>query len=118
VLAEEALAAESFAWQTVHTSALTGEGMADLRDALWRAVSEGRLDASPADCLYNARQRDALRRAEAELALAQAAVEEGLGYEFAAVNLREAADALGEITGHVTPQHVLDGIFGQFCIGK
>jgi len=27
-------------------------------------------------------------------------------------------DALGEITGQVTSQDILDAIFGQFCIGK
>ena len=67
VLDEAALGAGDFAWRTLHTSALTGEGLAALRDALWHAVSEGRLDASPADCLYNARQRDALRRAAQHL---------------------------------------------------
>lgn len=118
VLAEGGLNADGFAWETVHTSALTGEGMDALRDALGRTVAEGRLDASAADCLFNARQRSALRGALAEVRAAQDAVRAGMGYEFAAVNLREAADALGEVTGAVTPQGVLDRIFSQFCIGK
>ena len=117
-LDEGALGLPQCAWQVLHTSALSGEGMDALREALWRAVAEGRLDASPADCLCNARQRHALRRAVAELARAERAVRDGLGYEFAAVNLRAAGDALGEVTGEVTSQDVLDGIFRQFCIGK
>ncbi len=118
VLDEAALHAGAFAWETLHTSALTGEGVDALRQALGRTVTEGRLDASASDCLFNARQRHAVRRALDELAHAQKAVEAGIGYEFAALNLREAADALGEVTGQVASQDILDRIFSQFCIGK
>jgi tRNA modification GTPase len=106
------------AGRTVRTSALTGEGIGDLEEALWRTVAQGALDASAADCLFNARQRAAVRRACAELRQAEQAVREGLGYEFAAVNLRAATDAIGQVTGEMTAQDVLDGVFSRFCIGK
>ena len=99
-------------------SALTGEGMDDLREALGRVVTQGRLDASAADCLFNARQRGAVRRALDGLEDAERAVLDGLGYEFAALGLREATDALGEVTGQVAAQDVLGRIFSRFCIGK
>lgn len=38
--------------------------------------------------------------------------------EFLALDLREALQALGEITGETTPDDVLDIIFSTFCIGK
>jgi tRNA modification GTPase len=117
-LDEAALEAGRSAWETVRTSALTGEGLDALREALGRAVAEGRLDASAADCLLNARQRDAVRRALAEVEAAAEAVRQGLGYEFAAVNLRAASDAIGEVTGELTSQDVLDRLFSTFCIGK
>ncbi|MFW6280079.1 MAG: tRNA uridine-5-carboxymethylaminomethyl(34) synthesis GTPase MnmE, partial [Planctomycetota bacterium] len=81
-------------------------------------VLEGRLDASAADSLYNARQRDAVRRALERISGAREAVRAGMGYEFAAVDLREATDALGEITGKVGGQDVLDRVFSRFCVGK
>lgn len=118
VLNEAALNAEDFSWETLHTSALTGEGMDGLREALGRTVTEGRLDASASDCLFNARQRNAIRRSLDEIRQAEGAVEERMGYEFAALNLREAAEALGQVSGQVTSQDVLDRIFSQFCIGK
>ncbi|KPK58536.1 MAG: hypothetical protein AMK73_09220 [Planctomycetes bacterium SM23_32] len=118
VLDEGSLSADAFAYETIHTSALTGEGMDALRGALGRTAAEGRLDGSAADCLFNARQRDAVRRALGEVEAAQRTIREGMGYEFAAVNLREAADALGEVTGQVTGQDILDRIFSAFCIGK
>jgi tRNA modification GTPase len=104
--------------EVVHVSALTGEGIERLQDALGRVLFEGGLDASPADCLFNARQRHAIQKAVAQIREAEDAVERGMGYEFAAINLREATDALGEVTGKVSSQDVLDRIFSRFCIGK
>ena len=102
----------------VHTCALSGEGVAALRREMVKAVVEGRLDASASDCLFNARQRDAVRRAVREVERAEEAVADGVGLEFAAFNLREAADALLEVTGQSAEGDVLDRIFGRFCIGK
>jgi len=118
VLDEARLQVSGVAGEIVHTSALTGEGIDGLREALGRVVFEGRLDASAADCLFNARQRDAARRTVRHLEEAEGAVRDGLGYEFVALHLREATDALGEITGEVGAQDVLDRIFSRFCIGK
>jgi tRNA modification GTPase len=38
--------------------------------------------------------------------------------ELLALDLREALDVLGHITGETTPDDILDLVFGQFCIGK
>ena len=118
VLNEPLLKVSGVAGEIVHTSALTGEGMEELREALGHVVFEGRLDASAADCLYNARQRDAVRRAIRRLEEGEGAVREALGYEFVALHLREATDELGEITGTVTSDDILGRIFSRFCIGK
>jgi tRNA modification GTPase len=104
--------------EIVPVSALTGRGIEELGSALGRVVWEGRLDASAADCLFNARQREAVRRTIGALERAEQAVRDGLGYEFAALDLREATDALGEVTGRVESQQVLDRVFSRFCIGK
>ena len=114
---DEAAVADA-AGEVVHASALTGEGLDELRAALGRVVLQGRLDASAADCLFNARQREAVRRALGHLAEAEETARAGIGYEFAALHLREATDDLGEVTGEVGAQDVLDRIFTRFCIGK
>jgi len=118
VLDEEAMRRRVPDAHILHTSALTGEGVEGLQEALGRVVCEGRLDASAADCLFNARQRDAVRRALSHVAEARAAVEEDMGYEFVALHLREINDDLAGITGRVTSSEVLDHIFSRFCIGK
>jgi tRNA modification GTPase len=38
--------------------------------------------------------------------------------ELIAADVREARDALGELTGRITSEDILDRIFAEFCIGK
>lgn len=102
----------------VRTCAETGAGVEELCAAIVAAVHSGELDARATVSLLNARQRDAVRRAVQEILAAEESVYVGLGYEFAAFNLRQAAAALGEVTGEVTPKEILDRIFSRFCIGK
>jgi tRNA modification GTPase len=49
-------------------------------------------------------------------------VQEGLQMqisgEFLSMDLQDCLAALGEITGQITSQEVLNNIFGKFCIGK
>ncbi len=102
----------------VRVSALTGEGIDMLKDTVSHLVTEGGIDLSAADCLLNLRQRNAVKSALASIKDAENAVEGGLGYEFAALHLREAADALGQVTEGISGQDILDSIFNTFCIGK
>ncbi|MBI9018328.1 MAG: 50S ribosome-binding GTPase [Phycisphaerae bacterium] len=61
------------------------------------------------------RQRQALIDANNSLASAYDSVDM---HEIAALELRDALDYLGTISGKVTPDEILGQIFGQFCIGK
>ena len=45
-------------------------------------------------------------------------LQDGLSGELIALDLHDALDALGEITGEVSSQDVLNTIFERFCIGK
>jgi tRNA modification GTPase len=62
--------------------------------------------------------KTALEKAAAGLVRARDGLTGGLPAEFVALEVREALDALGEITGRTTPEEVLDRIFANFCIGK
>ena len=98
-------------------SARTGDGLPALRRALleragWHASPEG---------VFIARTRHvhALAQARAHLARADAIAAQGdAALDLLAEELRLAHDALGEITGRVTPDALLGEIFGRFCIGK
>ena len=102
----------------LRASALTRRGLDDLAALLVRTVRTGAVDASPTDLIWNARHRQAFRRARQALRRARQAVVVGLGAEFVAADLRAAHDALASITGQIVAEDILDVIFAQFCIGK
>ena len=111
------LAARGIEAEVVATSAVTGEGLGDLREALVRAVEGGAVDRQAAGPVMTARHRAALERAAAALArAARAARRPGAAGELVALDLNEALDALGAIVR--TGGDVLGEIFSKFCIGK
>lgn len=68
--------------------------------------------------ISNIRHRDALRRALNAIQHVKAGITDNLSGEFLAMDLQDCLQALGEITGQITSQEVLNNIFSRFCIGK
>jgi tRNA modification GTPase len=64
------------------------------------------------------RHRDALVKAEQSLKQAKVSLQNGSPLDLIAVDLRAALDHIGEITGHVSSEDILDRVFREFCIGK
>jgi tRNA modification GTPase len=64
------------------------------------------------------RHQAALQRTLDSLAAALVSVDAKAAGELIAMDLRAAIDALGEITGAVSADDILDRIFKEFCIGK
>ncbi|WP_112661948.1 tRNA uridine-5-carboxymethylaminomethyl(34) synthesis GTPase MnmE [Microvirga flavescens] len=97
-------------------SAATGEGMAELL-ALLRQEAEASLGQGDA-VITRERHRRALERAYQALARALGLLDRGEASELATEDVRLAAHALGEITGRIDVEDVLDRLFSNFCIGK
>jgi tRNA modification GTPase len=95
-------------------SALTGAGIDDLKSRL-DALAFGS-SASSRTLTLNARHVRAAQEARDALARAMHSVDSGA--ELIALGLRESLDALGSITGQVSPDDVLSQVFSTFCIGK
>lgn len=68
--------------------------------------------------ITRARHKQALQDAERHLREALSTLQAGLPLDLVAVDLYQALEALGEITGETVRENVLDRIFAQFCIGK
>ena len=103
---------------SVRISASTGEGLDDLRALIRAKLASGGLEAGDGLCVTHLRHSLSLRRTEEALLQARTALENELTGEFVAADLRRAADALGEITGAISTDDILDRIFSEFCIGK
>jgi len=103
---------------TLPLSAATGEGVEGLLRAIARDLAPEE-DAIMAEApLTRLRHVEAVRKADIALERAQEAVGKALSLEFIASDVRDAAQALAELTGEIAPEEVLDAIFGAFCIGK
>ncbi|GAB3737156.1 tRNA uridine-5-carboxymethylaminomethyl(34) synthesis GTPase MnmE [Luteimonas pelagia] len=98
-------------------SARTGLGLPAVREAL-HALAGGSVGEGQ-DGGFSARARhvDALRRAAAAAGAARAHLDDD-ALELAAEALRDAHDALGELTGRMLPDALLGEVFSRFCIGK
>jgi tRNA modification GTPase len=68
--------------------------------------------------ITNQRHFHAFLTAEKALQRVIEAIESGISKELLAFDLREALAALGEVTGEITTDDLLDSIFSKFCIGK
>ena len=96
----------------------TGEGIEALKDAIERVVWSGRVSGEPLQVTVNARHAEALRRAREATGRAAAGLSAQESLELTALELRIAAQAVGEVVGKTTTDDLLDAIFSQFCLGK
>ena len=101
---------------TIELSALTGEGVEELRNRLETVLLKDVIPSS--EVVTQERHAIGLERAEEALGRASEAFDRRDPGEFVAMELRESLDALGEIVGETTSDDILDRIFKSFCIGK
>ena len=104
--------------RVVDVSCASGQGIESLKDALKSLVWAGEIRAEMLQVAINARHQDALHRARSLTHHAAEALRGEATLELVAVDLRMAANAVGEIVGKTTTEDLLDAIFGAFCIGK
>jgi tRNA modification GTPase len=103
---------------TLRTSALTGEGIEELRTAIVEAVAGAEGGLRESAMLTNMRQHQAVEQALRGLDAAQAAVAVGIPHEMLLLDLYESLHGLDALTGATTSEDVLRLIFSRFCIGK
>lgn len=101
----------------VSTSALTGAGIAELRERILATVQQGSGGAESC-MLTNLRQQQAIEGALAALAQAADAVASQTPHEMLLLDIYAALRALDSLTGATTPDDILNLIFSTFCIGK
>lgn len=102
---------------TVRTSALTGEGIGDLKESIFERLTK----KSPKKgkvVITSTRHKEALERAKDCLERADICLGKDASFELASLDLKEALSSVCEITGEVYSEDILDEIFSRFCIGK
>lgn len=100
----------------VEICAATGEGLAQLADVVETLFGgETPCDGS---VLTNARQVDALRRAHAALECSLKGLRLGQTPDMVLIDVEEAMEAMGEVTGATVREDITARIFERFCVGK
>jgi len=99
-------------------SAEQGTGLAELEDQIVDLVLYGKIDRSDSLMVTNIRHKQALERAAFHLREAISAVKNLVPVDIVAIDLRDAWEALGEITGSSVDDNLIDRIFKDFCVGK
>jgi tRNA modification GTPase len=104
----------------VETSLMDGTGLDDVKRAI-ASMLEGGVDFhAPAHAVISERHRSLLDRTRIELEHARAQLTglEDEGIALAAEHLRSGLEYLGQVTGRVYHNELLDNVFSRFCIGK
>lgn len=102
----------------LRVSCVTGEGIEALKEGIVRRVWSGELGGEMTDAMINSRHQEALKRAHDALVQTRVCLSDGQTLELAAMELRIAVNAVGEVVGKTATEDLLDVIFSQFCIGK
>jgi tRNA modification GTPase len=103
--------------RAVAVSALTGDGLALLRERIVATLAD-RDDVRDVPAISNIRHLALVDDALARVTAARAALDEGATEELVLVDLGAARQALEELTGRKTPDDLLRHIFARFCVGK
>ena len=98
-------------------SAKENEGIEKLKKAIYELFIEGKVNTSEF-FLTNMRHKILIENSIGSLENTKLSFENGVSEEFIALDLKAALNFLGEITGEVPTEEILNRIFSNFCVGK
>lgn len=101
-----------------YISAKYGTGLITLKEIILRQIKDIDNEGTDADIMPNLRQKMMLDRCQQKVSQSLSAIRNRLPSEIVAIEIKEALEALGEITGKISHEDVLDQIFSRFCVGK
>ncbi len=111
--------------EAIHLSSKTGEGLSDLFAKIYGLLTAdlgsggaGSTTERTQAGLGSARQKEAVSAALESVRHALVSADDNYTLDAVVQDLEDALDALGEVTGDVTPDDVLGSIFANFCVGK
>ncbi|MFN7828699.1 MAG: tRNA uridine-5-carboxymethylaminomethyl(34) synthesis GTPase MnmE [Acidobacteriota bacterium] len=102
----------------ITVSALTGEGLEQLRQTIHEAIVGPAAKLDESAIVTNERHYQALVKALTHLGQARVDLRSGFTEEIALNNLHQALRSLGIVTGETLLGDIINQIFATFCIGK
>jgi tRNA modification GTPase len=102
----------------IEISALKNLNINKLEEAILNKVTNLSTTNIQKEILVNTRHKNALLKVIEFLDFAEQSIENNVSYEFIALDVRRSLDYIGEITGEISTDDILDNIFKKFCVGK
>lgn len=118
VIANKADIKEHSFKDVIEISAKTGAGIDGLKEEIRKMYRLGEIGQNDSVIVTNMRHLAALTGAKDALLNAKAAIEQGMPQDIAALDIYDAMNFLGEITGDTVSEDIVSEIFHSFCVGK
>lgn len=104
--------------ESIGISTKQGKGLEVLADKIYEITNIHRLNIDEGKFLNNQRQVALMSRAYQSLKNALCAAKEGVDIDLIEIDIKQAFDSLGEITGEAYPDELITALFTKFCLGK
>ena len=118
VVTEEDLRARVGAHPVLSISAREEKGIDQLEEVLKDLFFQGEISFNDQVCITNLRQKQLLEESLAALERVEESLQMGMPEDFYSIDLMDAYEKLGRITGEAVDDDLADEIFAKFCMGK
>ena len=102
----------------INISAKNGTGIEEFVEVLKKICFRGELRLNEEVYITNLRQKEALQRAQEALGKVEESIGMGMPEDFYSIDMMDAYEALGTITGETVGEDLINEIFSKFCMGK
>lgn len=102
----------------IETSLISGKGVEEVEDAIERMVFGGELVQKESLMVSNVRHIELLEKSRDSLRSAMKMTERKEALDFIEIDVRDAYERLGEITGDTVSEDIINEVFSRFCLGK
>lgn len=102
----------------IYISTLQSDGLADLAKRISEITNLNELDLDEGKYLNNQRQVHLMYKSYEALNNAKSSIEQGMDIALVAIDIKEAFDSLGQITGEAHSEELITALFTKFCLGK
>ncbi len=102
----------------INISALKREGINELYDTISKMFNLNEINLDNEIVITNERHRNIIKKAIINVEKAEESLKNGMPIDIVAISIKDILSNLGEITGDVASEEIIDEIFARFCLGK
>ena len=102
----------------INISALKRDGINDLYDTINKMFNLNEINLDNEIVITNERHRNIIKKAITNVEKAEESLKNGMPIDIVAISIKDILSNLGEITGDVASEEIIDEIFARFCLGK